>query len=215
MRDFEGMYDIPKADINLRYEDEYNPSGDGVKERKPISLWSKILVGILIFALLLSTVYALMHPLDKLKLKLLLFDNYTIEISTYSYYDTKHVIHVDGNYMQIDSDIYEYDNGRLYIYQKVYGGKWDKELVSSSDEISDNYDLGVELMKKSNYHRAKNSLFAWELNSSVRKEFEISNPVTLKRAFGKISIVIENGIYDVYLSFSGFGRTEVTLPWES
>ena len=224
MREFGNDYNLLQPrDDNRRFVD-ISPSNDAIIERKTLSRGEKLTIFIVVFALFISCLsYALVHPLDKLKMKTALTDSYTMRIVYYvaGAYGaptlTEVIILVDGEYIQVGSEYYRMSGDTLYKYEQDKKGEWYKKRVSdvavdgmdlSFDDES--FGLGGALLDKDNYHKVKGSFFVWGLNKSVRQELELPTTVTIERRAGKISIVIGSA----YISMYKFGRTRITLPWE-
>ena len=215
----------PRGD-NRGFED-LEPSNDETIERKTLSHAEKITIFITVLAILISCLsYALIHPLDKLKIKDALTDNYTVKIVYYvagaygTPICTETIILVDGEYIQVGSEYYRMSDDILYKYEQNKKGEWyDKRVDNITlDDIELSFDgesqgLGTVLLDKDNYHKVKGTLFVWRLNESVIEELELPTTVTVERMEGRISIVF--GIFgSAYISIYKFGRTRITLPWD-
>ena len=223
MREFGNDYNLLQPRGDNRGFADLAPSNDEIIERKTLSRGGKITIFIVVLAIFISCLsYALIHPLDKLKIKGVLTDNYTVRIVYYvaGAYGvptlTETIILVDGEYIQVGSEYYRMSGDTLYKYEQNKNGEWYKTRVNdvTLDDIELSFDgesqgLGTVLLDKDNYHKVKGSFFVWGLNKSVRQELELPTTVTVERRAGKISIVIGSA----YISMYKFGRTRITLPW--
>ncbi len=213
MNKFDRYSDVPKANVWDVQENKI-PINDGIKsQRNP--LWLKIVAYILLGALLLGLIYGLLHPVNKVKLKFLLTQNCTIEVvATYGYKETRKNILIDGNLLQVGSEYYEIDDEKLYTYIKNYNGEWER-VLSEDDEFSiEDSEIGIELLKRSNYQRAKGRLFVWSLKKYVEADIDGLSNITFQRDAGKLAIVgYYNGVR-ISLRFTNFGKTNITPPWE-
>ena len=77
---------------------EMPSSQDKTAKARSYAPFPKIVAIILIAALILTVIYALIHPIDKINLKFFLFDNCTVQvvITSFGEYKTKDV-HIDVN----------------------------------------------------------------------------------------------------------------------
>ena len=173
----------------------------------------KIVAVLLIALLILTAIYAFLHPVDKIKLNFFLFRNCTIEVvaTAWGEYETKNT-RIDGNLIMIGDNYYEIDGNTIYEYVKT--GKYTWTRIQSDEEWTEDVELGNKLLDKNNYIRVKERLFAWRLKDSVAKTIEELSSITLERDAGKIAIV---GYYKgvrIALRFTLFGRTKIDPPWK-
>jgi hypothetical protein len=173
----------------------------------------KIVAIILIAVLLLTAIYAFLHPIYKIKLKFFLFRNCTIEVvaTAYGEYETKDVL-IDGNLINAGEDYYEIDGDMIFKYVKTGKNTWQRMTVD--EEWMGDLELGDKLLDKNNYKRAKGRLFAWRLKNSVAETIDDLSSITLERDVGKIAIMgYSNGVR-ISLRFTMFGKTKIDPPWE-
>lgn len=191
---------------------------DEIKKRKA-PLWERIISCILLVALGISFVYIfLLHPVTKIKVKMFLVRNYTIEIRVgHGPWSESIWIKVDGNIMkiestssQIDTTYYEFDGKMIYKYTMNYGDTWTKELYSRDALFSEEYNLGKEILKRRNYRRVKGHFFLWEIKDDV----DIGTLSTVLSGYseGRASLFLESKL--VVLSIIDLGRTKINIPWE-
>ena len=185
------------------------------------SLRKKAPIYILSILIILTVVYILLHPLDKLKLRYFLSRNCTIEVvskttphnsnSTYPYESNSKVL-IDGDWIEANGKYYNLVDGKVYRYYKDMYGKWQKESYEIDTSMSS------KLLDKKNYVRDKKNPFVWKLKEEAYEEtFTLSN-IRIERFAGCIAIIGEtdgNG-YDseIILYFRAFGITDIELPWE-
>lgn len=142
MNNFERFNDIPAANVWDVQENKI-PLNDEIKPRNN-PLWLKIIVYILLGALLLGLIYGLLHPVNKVKLKFLLTQNCTIEVvASYGFDEVRRNILIDGNLLQVGSEYYEIDNGKLYSYIKNYDGEWERVLNEEGELSIEDSKLGM------------------------------------------------------------------------
>ncbi len=186
----------------------------------------KILICVLAILLTLPSCYIFLHPVNKVKVKYFFTRNCTIEVSVRATVPVDNFlgagnteILIDGDWMKVGGTYYKLENGEIYCYRKDGYGEWQKKLYEKSADMSEDIRTGSELLKRSNYKRAKGSLFVWELREDVAKEIKGLSSVKVKRFNGDIAIVGDyyylGDKYKVYICFTKFGSTEITLPWEN
>ncbi len=185
------------------------------KENKKTPLWVKIIAIILLIALGLSLEYfLLLHPINKLKLRFLLYDNFTIEIivPNVGLYPKKATIYVDGNIMLFNDTYYEIDDGEIYTYHKDFNGNWQKQK-SEDFSASDNKEIMYKLFNRRNYKRSKDDLYSWVTKDNV--DLGEIGRAGIERYEGNIAIVLYVGIATkIYMCFTDFGKTHLTPPWQ-
>ena len=206
------------------------------KTQRSLALLRKVVpICALAILLVLSVCYIAMHPLNKIKLRYAISDNFTMKVSVrhastiQAYYgsDTEKI--VDGDLMQVNysnhtSDrttrYYKYENDGIYEYYTNEHGYWRQQLVEADASRILDYVIDEELLDPDNYKRVKGKLFEWELKEEVYKDLDgytLSN-IRLKRSGGYISIVGEEklnaGEYVVTISFKKFGGSRVKPLWE-
>ena len=204
--------------MNNIWEQQPIPSGEMPssqdKEAKARSYapFPKIVAIILIAALILTAIYALLHPIDKINLKFFLFDNCTVQVVTTSFgkYKTKDV-HIDGNLIKVGDDYYEIDGDMVYTYVKIEEDTWQRRPV---EELTSHLESANKLLDKSSYKKVKGKLFAWRLKNSVAETISELSSITLERDGGKIAIMGYGYGEKISLRFTRFGKTEIDPPWE-
>lgn len=155
----------------------------------------------------------LVHPIDRLLIKMAVLDNYTISVKVGS--SSPDIVKVDGNVTYSDGKYYEMVGDKRYVYQQL-NGRWTKQLDYSytGDEDADVGGLG-ELLKKENYKR---SFFPWVPLKYIGPDTGIQD-VRMRISGGKCHITgyvfdyhYYTRVYYVYIDIEDFGTTKVTLP---
>lgn len=185
---------------------------DAVRTRACTPMY-KILTITLIVVLLLTAVYAFLHPVNKIKLRFLLYRSFTIEVvaTSYGQYQTKDIL-VDGNLINFEDEYYELDGDKIFKYVKTGKNTWKR--IASDEEWTKDVELGEILLDKGNYKRVKGRLFAWRLKNSVAETVDDLSSITIERDAGKIAIVgYKNGV-KISMRFIMFGKTSIDPPWE-
>jgi hypothetical protein len=191
---------------------------DEIKKRKT-PLWERIISCILLVALGLSFIYLfLLHPVTKIKLKMFLVRNYTIEIRVGEGAWSESVwVKLDGNIMKISSTsskietaYYEFDGKTVYQYVSDFGDTWTKQLYSMDALFSEEYNLGKEILKRRNYRRVKGHFLLWEIKDDV----DIGDLSTILSGYngGRASLFLGSKL--VVLTVKDIGRTKIDIPWE-
>ena len=183
---------------------------------KTYSRLTKIVSIILIVILLLSLVYAFLHPIYKLKLKIFLFNSCTLEATatgygSYMLYQKEDIL-IDGNLMKVGSDYYELDGGVMYKYVETGKNTWKR--IPADEEWVEDSEVGEKLLDRNSYKRIKGRLFAWRLKNSVAETIDDLSSITLERDAGKIAIKGYNSGVHISIRFTRFGRTKIDPPWE-
>ena len=183
---------------------------DRIREYDSKPPYAKPLAIVLLVALILTAVYTLLHPLDKLKLKLFLFRNCTIEVvaTGFGTYEKREIL-VDGNLIKIGSDYYEVDGYLVYKYFKDWNGDWQRVLCN--EEWTKDRNTGEKLLDKDSYKFDK---LTWRLKNSVAKDIDDLSHITLKRDAGKIAIVGYTFGSKIAIRFTRFGRSHIDPPWK-
>jgi hypothetical protein len=192
---------------------EMPSSQDKEAKARSYAPFPKIVSIILIAALILTVIYALLHPIDKINLKFFLFDNCTIEVVTTSFkeYYTKE-LRIDGNLINIGNDYYEVDGDMVYTYVKIEEDTWQRR--PADEEWAEDLRYVNILLDKNSYKRVKGRLFAWRLKNSVAETIRGLSSITLERDGGKIAIMGYGYGEKISLRFTRFGKTEIDPPWE-
>ena len=193
--------------------DAYQSKLDEVREGKT-PRWVKIISIILLIALGLSLAYVIfVHPINKLKLRFLIYDSFTLEIIIpgFGIYTTRE-IQVDGNIMKYGDQYYEIDGNEIYTYHKNFKGEWQK---IKSDDFNDpeSTRIAEKILKRSNYRHAKGRLFAWKIKDNVDLGNDIQS-AGIELYEGKIAIVLSYRSVKGYMHFTDFGKVKLTPPWE-
>jgi hypothetical protein len=191
---------------------EMPSSQDKEAKARSYAPFPKIVSIILIAALILTVIYALLHPIDKINLKFFLFDNCTLQVVTTSFgkYKTKDV-RIDGNLINIGDDYYEIDGDMVYTYVKIEEDTWQRRPV---EELTSHLESANKLLDKSSYKKVKGKLFAWRLKNSVAETISELSSITLEKDGGKIAIMGNGYGEKISLRFTRFGKTEIDPPWE-
>ena len=187
---------------------------DDVAKVRARLLFPKILSILLIAVLVLTVVYAFLHPTNKVKVKFFLFRNCTIQVVAQGMggYETQK-IRIDGNLIQVgDARYYEIDGDTVYEYVKTGKNTWIR--IPTDDYQAEDLELGNQLMDRKSYKRVKGKLFTWRLKNSVAETVDGLSSINLKRDAGKIAIVGYSGGAQVTMCFTRFGRTHIDPPWE-
>lgn len=193
---------------------ETPPSQDRDAKVRASAPFPKFLAILLIAALVLTVVYAFLHPINKLKVKFFLFRNCTIQVVAQGIggYETKK-IRIDGNLIQVgDARYYEVDGDTVYEYVRTGKNTWIR--IPTDDYQAEDLELGNQLMDRKSYKRVKGKLFTWRLKNSVAETVDGLSSINLKRDAGKIAIVGYSGGAQVTMRFTRFGRTHIDPPWE-
>ena len=210
------MNDFNRSNYTSEYplSDPYpapNYQYDKIRENNN-PLWFKIVSIVLLVALILTAIYTLLHPLDKIKLKFFLFRSCTIELVATSWGQAEYKeLRIDGNLLQFGSKYYEIDGNRVYEYVKTGKNTWTRIL---SDEEWTKGDIGEKLLDKKNYKHKEEALFVWRLKNSVAETIDELSSITIERDAGKIAIVGYRYGVRVALRFTLFGITHIDPPWE-
>ena len=195
------LYEAPSSQENI----------DRVRNNPPLP---KIVSVILIIVLILTVIYASLHPIDKILVKFFLFRSCTIEIdvaTTLVGYETKKVL-IDGNLIMVGNDYYEVDGNTVYKYVKTGKSTWKR--IPADESWVENEELGNALLDKSNYKRVKGELFTWRLKNSIAETIDGFSSITLQRYGGNIAIVGTYKGVEIAFGFTLFGRTRIDPPWE-
>ena len=207
-----------KARLPLRMRIRYVFSGYKMQNALAF-LRNKAPKYVLISLLILSFCYLSLHPLHKLKVNYFFTRSCTIEVSVSGHgiipSKTVSTMLVDGNWIRRDrsgrSTYFKIEDGVQYVYSKDDNGKWQQIPTDIM-----NFDIGRELLDRSNYRRDKGSLFVWRLNADVAKNIDDLSNIRLKSFLGEVAIVgdfYRSGYkYEVTISFSKFGITHITPP---
>ena len=208
----------------------------GYKTQNFLNLLRKIVpICALAIFLILSICYIAIHPLDKIKLRYALADNFTMKISVrpaspseHSFLSSDTEVMVDGDLMQVnrtyalDENTYYYklESDGIYQYYTNEHGNWRHELIHPDTSRILDIIIGAELLDRDNYKRVEGKLFTWELKENADKPIDryIVSGIMVKRVRGYISIVgearLNGGECDITVSFKKFGSSDVKPLWE-
>ena len=210
MNDFNRSYYTSEHPLSDPYPAP-NYQYDKIRENNN-PLWFKIVSIVLLVALILTAIYTLLHPLDKIKLKFFLFRSCTIELVATNWGQSEYKkLRIDGNLLQFGSSYYEIDGNRVYEYVKTGKNTWTRIL---SDEEWTKGDIGEKLLDKKNYKHKEEALFVWRLKNSVAETIDELSSITLERDAGKIAIVGYRYTTRIAIRFTRFGTTKIDPPWE-
>lgn len=196
---------------------EERPSEPPEEPKKVYDRYADIMTsvkGAILGLVLIILLYNLLvHPIDRLLIKMAVLDNYTISVKAGGF--SPEIIQVDGNVMYADGKYYEIVGDERYVYEE-YNGRWTKQLDTSytGEDAEDVVGLG-ELLNKENYKR---TFFPWGSMKYTGPDTGIQD-VKMRISGGKCHItgyVVENyynmRVYYVYIDIEDFGTTKVTLP---
>ena len=208
----------------------------GYKTQNFLNLLRKIVpICALAIFLILSICYIAIHPLDKIKLRYALADNFTMKISVrpaspleHSFLSSDTEVIVDGDLMQVnrtyalDESTYYYklESDGIHQYYTNEHGNWRHELIHPDTSRILDIIIGAELLDRDNYKRVEGKLFVWELkeNADIYIDRYIVSNIRITRAEGYISIVgetsLNGGECDITVSFKKFGSSDVKPLWE-
>ena len=208
----------------------------GYKTQNFLNLLRKIVpICALAILLILSICYIAIHPLDKIKMRYALADNFTMKISVrpaspleHSFLSSDTEVIVDGDLMQVkrtyalDENTYYYklESDGIYQYYTNEHGNWRHELIHPDTSRILDIIIGAELLDSDNYKRVEGKLFTWELKENADKPIDryIVSGIMVKRVRGYISIVgearLNGGECDITVSFEKFGSSDVKPLWE-
>ena len=191
------------------YIESFNTKDAPKKELHPFIKVALRVIKIACIVLLITTILwtFLVHPADKLKIKLLLAKNCEIKASAFLGNETR-TIQIDENILFYKGEYYEiYENGEVYKHEK-----WlDTWVMLPSSEFSSSYEDQRDfeiLIDRNNYERVEGKLFTWVLKPGI-EAFD-HRRITLKNNFGKY----EFGIGYVKLTIQKIGLVHIDKPWE-
>lgn len=197
---------------------EERPSEPPEEPKKVYDRYADIMTsvkGAILGLVLIILLYNLLvHPIDRLLIKMAVLDNYTISVKVGGF--SPEIIQVDGNVMYADGKYYEIVGNERYVYEE-YNGRWTKQLDTSytGEDAEDVVGFG-ELLKKENYKR---TFFPWGSMKYTGPATDIFD-VRMRISGGKCHITGKTGGYNgylyqtyyVYIDIEDFGTTKVTLP---
>lgn len=167
------------------------------------------LCGLLLFVILFGFV---MHPIDHLALKFLVFDNYTITIKSGG---TTQKLYVDGDVVFDGTTYYtQEEDGSIYAYRQDSYGIWRKfpETTSSSADTS----WLARVISKDNYTR---EFFPWmpmKMNIGILGLENVHTQVTLGGCIITSQTRVGNGFTYWWsyttITIGEFGFVNLNLP---
>lgn len=218
----EAAYQILKNGITPR--DESIDQQKRYKRNKSIRIAIVCIVSIIVISSILYTF--LLHPIDRLKIKLFFNDSYVITLNS-TYDGVVSQIQVDGNVIFYNGNYYEITDYCVYIYTKSENGNWKKNLyISNLNNNDKNKLLGEALLDKNNYDRELIPCKPMKYNGTDVNKFgllhssiKIEN-VRLKYFSGKCTIsmmlINEDAIYNSHhyatIEIGHFGWVHLKLP---
>ena len=175
---------------------------------------------ILIIVLVLSLIYALIHPIHKIQICFFLTRSCTIEKMVkgneiISYKTTSEQL-IDGDWIcskgEYRSYYYKIEDGVKYRYYQDEKGEWQRRPI----ELAPDSEIDAALLDASNYERA--GPFVWKLKDEIANQIDDVTNIRVTRVAGCISIVGDyysgGKKYEVVTRFKKFGITRVTPPVE-
>ncbi len=186
------------------------------KARRRAEEWKTVICVCLLGLFIITLLYSIIvHPIDKILIKLALIDNYAI---TTKVADSKQTVLVDGNIICVNDTYYEVTDDGVYVYRKNGAGKWTKEFSNSLDSGADTSWVN-DILNKDNYKR--NILF-WKPMEYIGGESGLGmENVKMRVVFGKCTITgtVEGigmfGTPQTYLAsikIHKFGLAHLRLP---
>ena len=207
-------------------DNDDTPKTVGTPPKPPLAF--RIVVWILLGALATYLLYVLLvHPIDKLKLQMLVDRSYEISVLSPDKETCLANVKVDGNLIFITGQwiapcYYEIDGRTVYQYSCKTDGTWQKteadpsSLPFAKEQDTDGLQFS-DLMKSRNYKKIPGRIHAYRLKDKI--DIGELDAVELYYGEGKYEIrgcrTTEYGFtYSAafYIVFDGFGETEITLP---
>lgn len=187
-----------------------------IEERKKRQLSELIKISVIAICCILLIVFIynlIVHPLDRIKLKMATYNNYSVTISIPGA-GVKQTIEVDGNIIYTNGTYYEVVGNDVYVFKKNIFGNWKKEIVSEDVDPSSETWL-TSLLDKENY---THNVFTGRLDYKgdfCFDEIEVHNLRT-KVMFGMLSATgsISKGFghYNLKIEIDNFGLIKLTPP---
>ena len=207
-------FDILKKEIPAQSESE------GLnKPKKKLSKILPCLIGAICIVLILYLIYNIVvHPIDRLKAKIVVFDSYVIttRVQGSNAYTT---VQVDGNLIYADGVYYELTDHEIYSYIKAENGQWYRYIAWN---LSNNVDTSWvrAILDKSNYNKEQLFWKPLEYNGD-QNILDLSN-VRVQVLFHKciisgvmdIDLGIINSQRYVTIEIGEFGWVKLKLPEE-
>lgn len=220
MKDYLNLERLPSNDDAERYRASRNA------RRGKLAL--KIIIWVVLGILALYLIgYVVIPPANALKLKMLVMQNYEIEVRAHN---STTLMKVDGRYISVESTegysestviYYERDRDGIYWHRQNKNGEWER-IKTDLDEIvlgGSSSDISLDtLMKKRNYVWAPmmygGGIRMYGLKSKV--EFKHIGSISFHVCGGEYSFVLmpKSGAV-VRITIKNIGFTQVERPWES
>ena len=187
-----------------------------IEERKKRQLTELIKISVIAIGCILLIIFIfnlIVHPLDRMKLKMATYNNYSVKISI-PQAGVSQTIEVDGNIIYTNGTYYEVVGNDVYVFKKNNFGNWKKEIVYENvDPLSETWL--TSLLDKENYTR---NVFTGRLDYKgvyCFDEIEVHNLRT-KVMLGVLSATgnISQGFGNYYLKIEidNFGLVKLTPP---
>ncbi len=221
MKDYLNLEHMPSNDDAKRHEASRN------SRRGKLAL--KIIIWVVLGILALYLIgYIAIPPINSLKLKMLVMQNYEVEVRARN---STTLMKVDGRYISVESEegyseayvvYYERDKDGIYNHRQNKNGEWER-IKTDLDEIvlggGSSSDISLDtLLRKRNYVWAPmmygGGIRTYRLKSKV--EFKYISSIAFRVSGGEYSFVLmpENGSV-VRITIKNIGFTQVEKPWES
>ena len=185
----------------------------------------RIVAIVLLVAFTLYLLWAVfVHPINKLKLRLLVTQSCTMTVYAQYYHQgvlqaATAVVRVDGDLIATASSeyskpegwtYYRLDGDEVYVYEPTLG-TWADGTVALGDIgiMSDEYET---LLDRRSYERVKGRLFRWQLKDGV--DVQGMWNVQFGREAGRLALTWNEAGVKYTITFKAFGTTRVELPRE-
>lgn len=183
----------------------------------------RIVAIVLLAALALYLLWAaFVHPINKLKLKLLVTQSCTMTV--YAQYYNQGVLQAATATVRVDGDLiatasseyskpegwtyYRLDGDEVYVYEPTLG-TWESGTlaVGNIGEVSAEYE---KLLDRRSYERVKGKLLWWQLKDGV--DVQGMWNVQFGREAGRLALSWNEAGVKYTVTFKAFGTTRVELP---
>ncbi len=181
------------------------------KSEKELSI-SAALIGLFILVFIYNV---LVHPIDKINIKMALTNSYAITTVVQGRTTT---VLVDGNVVYANEKYYETVDDKIYVYEKNLYGNWEKRRINSYG-LDAETSWVAELLDKENYKR--NILFWKPMEYTGNTQILGMENVRTRVLFGKCTIsgtVEGNGMFGTTVQYyttiqiDQFGLVNLSLP---
>ena len=198
--------DMPFPDERHFPLDELPPDPKKVTVEKVIVF---ILLGVIVLRLLFGLC---VHPINQLKVRLLLTDRYMMTIKTW--YSLPVHVRCDGNSILIENSLGEiayYTIGdEKTDYEKNFWEAWKNPQAYGFSLNGQNTSPDMALFDRSNYQRVWNEWQTWELKDGV--ELGAYEEVKVKTRFGRVVMHVTTSEATFYITFHHWGIVSVDPP---